>query len=150
MLPVITVEGRLGDDPTLRFAPSGVAVASFNIVCNDRKKNESTGQYEDVNPTWFKCTAFRTLAENIAESLKKGDLVIVVGKQQQEKYTNRDGEERTSYQNILVNTCGPSLVFATARVQKAERSSAPAETPTPAPDPWATPAPGVTPEDPPF
>lgn len=143
MLPRIWVEGRLTEDPTLRFAPSGIAVCSFSVVTSDRKKNESTQEWEDVNPTFFRCTTFKQLAENVAESLTKGTLVILGGKLKQEKYTNKEGEERTSYQNIMVDTIGPSLIFATARVVKAERgSSAPAEPKGPAAaDPFDDPPP---------
>lgn len=138
----MTIVGRLTGDPTLRFAPSGTAVCDFTVVTSDRKKDDASNEWKDVNPTFFRCKAFKTMAENIAESLTKGTQVIVVGKLYQEKYTSREGDERTSYQNLMVDECGPSLTFATAQVRRGERGSqqqaqAPA---APVEDPWATPA----------
>lgn len=153
MLPRITVEARLIRDPELRFAPSGTAVVRFDIACNDRKKNPVTDQWEDVNPTFFSCTAFKTLAENIAESFQKGDLVLVTGKLQQEKYTTKDGEERTRYQVLILDSAAACVNYATVTINRAQRGGQATTTAAPAPmvqDPWATPAPAANLDEPPY
>jgi single-strand DNA-binding protein len=110
-----------------------VAVCSFNIVTNDRKKDDSD-QWIDVDPTWFRCTAWRQLAENAAESLHKGDLVIVVGRLRQNAYKDKEGNDAVSYQNVNVFSVGPSLAFVTATINKAEKGSTSA--PKTEGDPW--------------
>lgn len=132
MNPSITIEGRLTADPEMRFLPSGVALCSFTVVTSDRKKNEADA-WEDVDPTFFRCTAWRQLAENLAESLSKGDPVLVQGKLSQRKYTDKEGAEKTNYQEVNVFAAGPNLVMCTATVNRAKRGSTGASAND---DPW--------------
>lgn len=134
MLPQITMEGRLVADPELRFLPSGMAVASFRAVAAKRKKDDD-GKWVDDKATFLTVTTFKQLAENVAESLQKGDVVLVQGALEQDDYEDRNGDKRTSYK-ILANVVAASLQFRTIPhgAGKAERSGgAP-----PADDPWAS------------
>lgn len=146
MLPTTTLEGRLTADPELRFTPGGKGICSFTVVCSDRRKNDSTNEWEDVDPTFFRVTAWERLGENCAESLRKGDLVLVIGKLKQREYTTRDNEKRTSYQEVTANNVGASMLFRTIKHNAVQRGS---QQTAPAPDPWATPA-TTGGDDPPF
>lgn len=117
-LPEVTLVGTLVADPELRFTPNGKAVANFNIACNSRKKNDS-GQWEDGDATFLRGTVWGEYAENVAESLTKGLKVIVRGQLKQRSY-EKDGQKRTVYE-LDVEEIGPTLRFATARVNKASR-----------------------------
>lgn len=137
----ITVVGNLTRDPELRFLPGdGTPVTSVDIAVNDRKFNRSTGQYEDAGTTYWRANAFRALAENIAESLSKGDQVIVTGSVKDRTFETKDGDKRT-VKEIEVSTAGPSLRFASAKVSRTprEHGSAPAQG-APTADPWSEPA----------
>ncbi|AOT24406.1 single-stranded DNA binding domain protein [Propionibacterium phage B22] len=79
MTTPITVVGNLTDDPTLRFTPSGKAVASFQVAVNRRRKDQS-GNWVDDGADWHSVQAWGTLAENVAESLTKGTRVVVTGR----------------------------------------------------------------------
>jgi single-strand DNA-binding protein len=133
----ITITGRLGADPELRFTQSGAAVASLRIVTDRRFKNAQTGEWESKDTSWWSVQAWKQLAENVAESLSKGDLVIVVGDIKQREYETREGEKRTVVE-VEARHVGPDLSRATARVTKAG-SGAPAAPSTGGSDPWATP-----------
>jgi single-strand DNA-binding protein len=134
-LPVVTMEGRLGADPDLRFTPSGVAVCSFNVVAQDRRKNESTGEWEDAgDPLWVRVSVWRQAAENCAESLNKGDLVTVVGKLQQRNYTTSEGEQRKSLE-INAYSVAASLQFRS--LVHSKRAAAQQKTGIYTPDPWS-------------
>ena len=136
MLPRIHLEGRLTRSPELKFIPSGAAVASFGVACNDRRKNQQTGQWEDGDPSFFDVTCWRDMAENVAESLHKGDLVIIDGRIAMRKYTNKENVEVTTY-GITVEEIGPSLRWTGATVHpKAERTQQPTQ--QAAGDPWAS------------
>lgn len=140
MLPTVTLAGRLTRDPELRFSNSGTAVCSFTVVVSDRRKNEASGEWEDVSPTFFRCTAFGAMGENVAESLDKGTNVLVVGKVSERKYTTREGEDRTSYQEVRVEEIGPSVRWNTVAVhdnQAREKSPARTSRAQAAEDPWA-------------
>ena len=153
-LPVITVEGRLGADPDLRFLPSGVAVCNFSIVSQDRRKSDA-GDWEDAgDPLWIRVAAFRTLGENAAESLAKGDLVIVVGKLSNRKWEDKEGGTRYSLEMNAYNI-GASVQFRTIKHSAGHRNGGQGGSQTRAAvlqggdDPWASQEPPDS-DEPPF
>jgi len=118
----ITVIGNLTDDPELRFTPSGAAVAKFRIASTPRFMDRQSGEWKDGEPLFLACTVWRQAAENVAESLVRGARVIVSGRLKQRSYETREGEKRTVIE-LEVDEIGPSLRYATAKVQKMSRSS---------------------------
>jgi single-strand DNA-binding protein len=118
---VITVIGNLTDDPELRFTPSGAAVAKFRIASTPRFMDKASGDWKDGDPLFLSCTVWRQAAENVAESLQRGSRVIVSGRLRQRSYETREGEKRTVIE-LEVDEIGPSLRYATAKVQKMSRS----------------------------
>ncbi|GLY08538.1 MULTISPECIES: single-stranded DNA-binding protein [Actinoplanes] len=117
----ITVVGNLTDDPELRFTPSGAAVAKFRIASTPRTLDRQSGEWKDGEPLFLACNIWREAAEHVAESLQRGARVIVQGRLRQRSYETREGEKRTVYE-LEVDEIGPSLRYATAKVQKASRS----------------------------
>ena len=118
----ITVIGNLTDDPELRFTPSGAAVAKFRIASTPRTLDRASGEWKDGEPLFLACSVWRQAAENVAESLQRGSRVIVSGRLRQRSYETREGEKRTVIE-LEVDEIGPSLRYATAKVQKMSRSS---------------------------
>lgn len=118
---VITVVGNLTDDPELRFTPSGAAVAKFRVASTPRTLDRESGQWKDGEPLFLQCSIWRQAAENVAESLHRGSRVIVQGRLKQRSYETREGEKRTVFE-LDVDEIGPSLRYATAKVQKMSRS----------------------------
>ncbi|GAA2351228.1 single-stranded DNA-binding protein [Catellatospora methionotrophica] len=117
----ITVIGNLVDDPELRFTPSGAAVAKFRLASTPRTLDRASGEWKDGEPLFLSCNMWRQMAENVAESLQKGSRVIVSGRLRQRSYETKEGEKRTVYE-LEVDEIGPSLRYATAKVQKMSRS----------------------------
>lgn len=141
-LPTITGTARLVDDPDLRFTANGKAVAKVRLAFSDRKKNEQTGQWEDGDKIFLEASVWNDEAEHIAESLQRGHEVLVSGKLRQREYQTREGEKRTAFE-LVFPTIAPTLKWATAKVQKMQRSgsAAPSGGARPAQsgeDPWAT------------
>ena len=116
----ITIVGNLVADPELRFIPNGAAVTNFRVATTPRAYNRDTNQWEDGDAVFLTCNAWRDMAENIAESLTKGMRVIVTGNLKQRSYQTKEGEQRTVYE-IDVHDVGPSLKYATATVNRADR-----------------------------
>ncbi|RSX55445.1 single-stranded DNA-binding protein [Bifidobacterium dolichotidis] len=114
---VITIVGNLTSDPELRTLNSGAMVASFTIASTPRSYNRSTGQFEDGNALFMRCSAWRDLGEHCAKSLSKGMRVIAQGRLQQRSYQAQDGSQRTVVE-LQVDEIGPSLRYATAQVQR--------------------------------
>ena len=120
----VALVGNITDDPELRYTQSGAALASFTVAVSHRSKHN--GEWQDVNDGFFRCTAWRSVAENVAQTLKKGMRVLVAGKLVQRTF-EVEGNKRTVVE-IHVTHLGPDLQFATAEVAKstAEGSPAPA------------------------
>lgn len=121
-LPTISGTGRLIADPELRFLPSGVAVCKLAIAFNSRKLNKDTQEWEDGDTFFGRGTVWRQEAENVAESLKKGDEVTITGKLKTESYTTKDGEKKSNVE-LIIDSIGATMKYATVRVQKMQRSS---------------------------
>ncbi|MDG3009687.1 single-stranded DNA-binding protein [Rhodococcus sp. D2-41] len=117
---VITVIGNLTADPELRFTPSGAAVATFTVASTPRRFNSQTNAWEDGEALFLRCNIWRQAAENVAESLTRGSRVIVNGRLKQRSFETREGEKRTVVE-LEVDEVGPSLKYATAKVNKASR-----------------------------
>jgi single-strand DNA-binding protein len=117
----ITVIGNLTDDPELRFTPSGAAVAKFRVASTPRFLDKTSGEWKDGDPLFLSCTVWRQVAENVAESLQRGARVIISGRLRQRSYETKEGEKRTVI-DLDVDEIGPSLRYATAKVQKMSRS----------------------------
>jgi single-strand DNA-binding protein len=143
-------EFRVVADPELRFTPSGKAVGNVRLVANSRKLNKDTDQWEDDKVVWLNGSIWDREAENMVESISKGDLVEVRGRLETREW-EKDGEKRQSVE-VKIDSISPSIKYATAKVTKVERTSGtPAtsgrEASGPAEDPWAS---NPSTDEPPF
>lgn len=116
--PLMTIVGNAAGDAELRYTPSGAAVCAFTVAVTPRTKRGDS--WEDGETQWFRCTAWREMAEQCAESITKGMRLIVHGRFKTRQY-EKDGQNRTSIE-LDVEEVGPSLRYATARVNKMQRS----------------------------
>lgn len=121
MLPTLNGTARLIEDPELRYAASGGAVARVRLAFNSRKKDQA-GQWVDDASFFVTGTAFGQAAENIAATLQKGMEVVVSGRMKTDSW-EKDGRKE-SRSALLLDSVGPSLRFATARVEKTSGSGA--------------------------
>ncbi|GAA2869353.1 single-stranded DNA-binding protein [Pseudonocardia halophobica] len=117
---VITVVGNLTADPELRFTPSGAAVANFTVASTPRTFDRQSGEWKDGEALFLRCNIWRQAAENVAETLTRGARVIVQGRLRQRSFETREGEKRTVIE-MEVDEVGPSLRYATAKVNKVSR-----------------------------
>lgn len=117
---IVTIVGSLTADPDLRFIPSGAAVANFTVASNARTFDKASGEWKDSEPLFMRCNIWRDAAEHVAESLTRGMRVIVTGHLKQRSF-EKDGQKRTVIELEVIEV-GPSLKWATARVEKAPKS----------------------------
>ena len=113
----LTIVGNLTADPELRSVSTGASVCNFTIAATPRTFNRQSGQWEDGQALFMRCTAWRELAEHISRSLAKGMRVIAHGVLSQETFQANDGTNRTIVK-LTVDEIGPSLRYATAAVAK--------------------------------
>lgn len=119
---IITVVGNLTASPELRFTPNGAAVANFTVASTSRTFDRQSNQWVDGEALFLRCSVWREVAENVAESLTKGMRVIVHGRLKARTYDDRDGNKRTSWE-MDVDEIGPALRFATAKVTRNQRNN---------------------------
>ena len=123
----VTVIGNLSRDPELRYTPSGSAVTNFGIAVNRRWKDRTTDEMKE-EVSFFDVTTWSELAENVAETLTKGNRVIVTGRLMQQSWETPDGDKRSAVK-IIADDVGPSMRWATAEVVRNERSGPAAPAP---------------------
>lgn len=167
---IVTVVGNLTADPELTATADGVTRATFTVASNSRNWDRDRAEWGEGRSLFMRCTAWRWLADNAANSLHKGDRVIVTGALRQFDYTSADNVQRTGY-GIDVEDIAASLRYATADITRSSTNGghrAPEHVPTsrttgtrtthngaktaPVDDPWATatPAGGQFSDEPPF
>jgi len=120
---VITIIGNLTADPELRFTPSGAAVANFTVASTPRQFDRTSNEWKDSETLFMRCSVWRDAAENVAESLQRGTRVLVSGRLKSRSYETKEGEKRTVVE-LDVDEIGPSLKYATAKVNRTQRGSA--------------------------
>lgn len=128
----LTIVGNLTDAPELRFTAQGKAVANFTVAVSKRIKDGN--DWKDGPSSFYRCALWDTAAENMTESLNKGQRVIVVGEIAQRSYETNSGEKRSVFE-VTAQEVGPSLRWATAKVEKAGGKSKPKPVED---DPWGT------------
>jgi single-strand DNA-binding protein len=111
-----TIVGNLVDDPELRFTNTGIAVANLRVAVTQRVQQD--GQWRDGETNFFKVNVWRGQAENLSDSLTKGDRVMVTGRLRQRSWETPEGDKR-SVTEIEADEVGASLKFATAKVERA-------------------------------
>ena len=116
----VTRVGNVTRDPELRFGASGTPYAKFGLAVERPKVAGDWAGERTVE--FYEVTAFKSLAENIAQSLRKGDRALVEGDASLETYVGKDGAEHEQ-KSILANAVGAELRFVTVEIHKPERKA---------------------------
>lgn len=120
MTTTVTLIGNCTREPELKFLPSGVALCEFGIAINTRRKEGD--KWVDGDPEFYDITCWRELAENVSESITKGQRVVAIGKLNFRSWETDDGSKRSKI-SVTAEAVGPDLRWATAQVTRTERSS---------------------------
>jgi single-strand DNA-binding protein len=123
----LTIVGNVTADPILRKSGNGRGIIRFDLAVNRRRFTRETNQYEDLPPVFHRVVAFGPVAENAAETLRKGLEVVVVGHTADDSYETETGEKRRQVV-VEAHVIAPSLRFAKANVIRVQREQ-------PAPEP---------------
>lgn len=163
----ITIRGRLTGAPELRFTANGAAVAGFTIAANARFFDKNTSEWKDKDTIFWRCSAWKELGENVANSLDKGMSVVALVELEARSFETKEGEKRTVTE-ARVEAIGPDLRWASVTVARTPKggsgTAAPSNgtwtpdstagggwggTAAPTGDPWASSLAGGT-DEPPF
>ena len=113
----ITIIGNVTRDPELRYLTSGTALAQLGVAVN--RRYQQNGEWQE-DTSFFDVVCWRELADNVSESISKGDRIIVTGRLEQRSWETQDGDKRSKVE-IVADEVGPSLRWATARIEKIRR-----------------------------
>ena len=89
----ITITGKVGQEPELRYSQGGMAILTFSVA-------DTYGKDDKKKTTWHNVTVFSKLAENTAGTISKGSTVIIVGRYEQDEFTKKDGTKGKSLKLI--------------------------------------------------
>lgn len=113
----ISLTGNVTRDPEIKYLPNGSANCRFGLAVN--RRYQTNGEWQEQT-SFFDVVCWKDLAENVVASLSKGSRVMVIGRPEQRSW-EKDGQKRSTVE-IIADEVGPSLRWATCRVEKTERS----------------------------
>lgn len=125
----VVISGCLTRDPELRSTQGGMEILALGVAVNDRRKNQQTGEWEDV-PNWIDCVMFGNRAKSVSRFLSKGSKVAIEGKLRWSQW-ERDGQKRSKIEVIV-----DEIEFMTSR---GDGQHAVAPQTAPAPHPYQLP-----------
>jgi single-strand DNA-binding protein len=133
----VTLEGNLTGDPEHGTGESGNEYARFSLAVNDRRLNQATGLWEDAGTVFHRVVVFDRQARHVADSLHKGDSVVVAGDLRFGTYVDKETGQTRESRDVIADNVGASLKFANVSVERTPKADGPAAH---APGPSATPA----------
>ena len=113
-----TIVGNLVEDPEVRFTNNGTPVTNLRVAVTQRVQHD--GEWRDGDISFFKVNVWRSQAENLADSLTKGDRVMVTGRLRQRSWETPEGDKR-SVTELEADEVGASLKWATAKVERSSQ-----------------------------
>ncbi len=126
----VIIVGNLGQDPEVKYMPSGGAVTNISIATTDSWKDKATGEKKE-NTEWHRVVFFNRLAEIVGEYLKKGSQVYVEGSLRTRKWQDQSGTDRYSTEivaremQMLGSRAGGSSDFSASQQQSSPQQQAP-------------------------
>jgi len=121
----VTLEGNLTGDPEHGASESGNEYARFTIAVNDRRLNEATGRWEDAGAVFHRVVVFNQQARHVAESLHKGDSVLLAGDLRFGTYTDKETGQTRETRDVVADNVAASLKFTSVDVARAPKANGP-------------------------
>ena len=124
MAETITITGNVGNDPHVMHTPAGLSITKFRVGCTHRVFDAESKTWVDKYTNWYQVSTFRQLADHAADSIKRGDSVIVTGRVIQRDW-EANGRTGTSI-DIDADSVGHDLRWGTSHWKRAGRKAEPA------------------------
>lgn len=109
MDPFLAMRGNLVNDPKQQATAAGLKVTKFRIAANGRRFDQTLREFVDNDPVFMSVTCWRQLGDNVMQSLRKGDTVIVYGRLRFSEYEDANGGPRRQSYEIDASCVGPDL-----------------------------------------
>jgi single-strand DNA-binding protein len=138
-LPSVIVDGKLAADPELTFVQSGIARCEMRIVCEKKIKDDAADKWITSEVCYLRAVVWREMGEHCAESLRRGDEVLLWGDLRSVEVAGADGTSTWQPELYVARAVGPSLRFRTTPHSRDVAKAQPQTARDPGADPWATP-----------
>lgn len=122
MTESITVRGFAGTTPELKIANSGTHVTTFRLASTPRWVSSATGEWTSGETNWYTVVAFGPFAENVAESINKGDPVVVLGRPKIRQWENTEKGTTGTEVEISAKSVGHDLKLGRSRFTRVNRN----------------------------
>ncbi|MDX2377697.1 single-stranded DNA-binding protein [Microbacterium sp. LRZ72] len=122
----VTIVGNLTGDPEHGTADNGTDYARFSVAVNDRRLNESTGRWEDAGSVFHRVVVFNQQSRHVADSLRKGDAVVVAGDLRFGSYTDTATGQTRETRDIVADNVGASLKYSGVDITRSPKANGPA------------------------
>lgn len=119
----VTLIGNVTRDPEMTTTTNGATKATIGLAVNRRWQNKATNEWEE-QVSFFNIIAWREMADNVFNSVVKGQRIIVAGRLEQRSWTT-DTDEKRSIVEVIADEVGPSLRWATAEVVRNPKDGGP-------------------------
>jgi single-strand DNA-binding protein len=124
---IVTLQGWVGTDPTKGFTKANSPYTRFRLSVSESYFDRERGEWADSHTSWYTVACFGRIAQNVAESVRKGQRVVVVGKIRVRTWQRPDGTFAKEV-DLVANTVGHDLsrgiaVWNRRRDEPAERPS---------------------------
>ncbi|HEC28389.1 MAG TPA: single-stranded DNA-binding protein [Gammaproteobacteria bacterium] len=130
----VIIVGNVGQDPEVRYMPSGSAVAEISVATSEQWKDKQSGEKQE-RTEWHRVTFFGRLAEIVGEYIRKGSQIYVEGSIRTEKWQDKQGNDRyttkiiANEMQMLGSRTGGSAGFQNTAPQAPQQQAAPAAAP---------------------
>lgn len=126
MTDSITIMGNVGTDPQRTVTKDGLTVTEFRLGSTRRRRDAATGEWVDSGTSWFRVSCFRGLAENVFQSVRRGEGVIVTGDLRVRQWENDRG--RGTDVEIRADAVGHDMRWGSSTLTR-QPTGVPSETP---------------------
>jgi len=115
MEPQLSLQGNLTQDPAQQVVADGLRVTKFRIACSRRRYDTRTGEWGSTPPVYLNVNCWRQLGDNVMQSLRKGDSVVVMGRLTYREWDDANGGRRHDY-DVDASAVGPDLTRTVAQL----------------------------------
>ena len=132
----VTLRGNLGADPALTFTPAGKAICKFNVITSKNFKNDK-GDWENSDVTGWWVTVWNQQAEYVAESLQRGDAVVVIGTAADHSWEDAKTKEKRHAIQVTAQEVAASFKRTPMKINRSKRAEGGASANQGSDDPWS-------------
>lgn len=114
------IVGTLGQDPEVRYTPTGKAIANLSVATSETWKDKQSGEQKEATE-WHRVVIFGKLAEIAGEYLRKGSKVYLEGKLKTQKWQDQQGQDRYSTEIVIDGFNGEMQMLGGAKKEDAQQ-----------------------------